>query len=470
MIKNISIFSLLTLTIALVMSSCDPFAEDVTDNPGLKLTYSVDTLKFDTVVTSVTSINRAFRVFNPHDQAIVIDRLYLGLTTTSEYDLIVQGHEGKSFENITVFGGDSLLVIAEVLINPMDEDLPYLVKDSVILEYNTNQDHVKLVSWGQDAHFLERGVIECDAVWDSPKPYVIMDTVLVDSTCTLTVQEGVRIYMDHAATILVNGTLNINGTAENKVVIRTSRIDAGYDRAPGQWGTLFFGAGSRGNTIDHAEIRNGITGLILGVNVLGDNAELTLTNTSIGHMSSMGIFALHPDLLATNLEIFDCGSYLMANVAGGNYSFNHCTFTNSPNQFWQVDDPAVAFSNEYDNERGTVILGDLNVELTNSIIWGETQEGEELLLAVSDETSYDLTIENNIIRSSDSVFTELGNYISQWDTFPGFYAPRMYDFRLDSTSNARDKAPESDLEFDLNDILRDSIPDIGAHERKDSIP
>ena len=449
-----------------ILTSCDPFAEEISADPSLQFTYSVDTLKFDTIITSVSSINRGFRIFNPNDKAIEISELYLGKRASSEYKLIVQGREGHSFEDLVVFGKDSLLVLAEVLIDPMDEDLPYLVKDSIVIDYNTNLDHIKLVSWGQDANFIDSEIIACDVTWNSQKPYVIYNRALIDTSCTLTVAEGVKIYLDNNAELLVAGSLDIQGTAENKVLIRNSRLDPGYDKAPGQWFRIYFLPGSTGNFIHHAEIINGVSGLTLGLDSEGNNTELTITNTSIGHMSFAGIFALNANLNATNLEIYNCAEQMLAVVAGGNYTFDHCTFSNEPSDFIRQN-PSVIFSDLYDNGEDVIIIGDLNATVTNSIIWGGLDE--ELLLADSEQGDFSVILENNIIASASENY-EPENIISNETNFPGFYAPIVFNFQLDSLSSARDLAPDSDVTTDLLGTIRDEFPDIGAYERKDSIP
>jgi hypothetical protein len=461
--SKLPIFSFF-LVVLIAVFSCDPFGEEISDDPSLELIISLDTLKFDTVITSVSSINRGFRVFNPHSKAVKIDRLFLGLGEASAYDLIVQGRHGKSFDDLVVFGGDSLLVIAEVLIDPMDQDLPFLVKDSIVLNYNTNDDHVKLVAWGQDANFIDNRVI-CDEIWDSPKPYVVYNRAIVDTACTLTIREGVRIYLDNTAEFTIGGTLVVQGSADNKVVFRNSRLDPDFEIAPGQWSTLFFLPGSTGNLIDHAIMRNGVVGITLGLDSEGNNAELTLTNTSIGHMSQAGIFALNANLSATNLEIFNCGGFLMANVAGGSYDFNHCTFSNERSLFIR-NEPSVIFSNLYDNGVGTVIIGDMNAELRNSIVWGG--QDEELLLSEVEGSDFSVNVTQNIIASGNSDF-ESDNLISREVNFPGFRSTFAFDFQLDSLSNARNMAIDSDLTTDLLGTVRDSLPDLGAYERLDSI-
>lgn len=412
-------------------------------------------------------MTRRFRIYNPHKNAIEISRLSLGQLNTSPYSLTVNGLKQDSFEDQVIFGKDSLLVLVEVLIDPKDESLPFLVKDSVVVEYNQNKTDVKLVAWGQDAVFLDREVVECDAVWTAGKPYVLYDTVLVAENCTLTVEPGARILIDNNSALAVAGTLQVLGTPEDKVLIRNTRLDANYEIAPGQWNAILFLEGSKDNIIDHAAIKNGTIGLRLGSPDEDSDYDLVVSNTSIGHMSSTGILAYTSDLHVYNTEVFNCQEELVGNYLGGNYKYEHCTFSNSPNLFIR-DLPSVIFADYIDLGDGSRLVDDLDVEVTNSIIWGE--EDEELLLAASGEANVSILLNKNLIRSENEDWVQLGNYISQERNYPKFYAPAFYNYQLDSLSPVRDSASVSSITTDLLGTLRDDMPDLGAYERKDSIP
>ncbi|MCV9388051.1 hypothetical protein [Reichenbachiella ulvae] len=433
----------------------------------MQLQFSTDTVRFDTLLSSVASITRRFRVYNPHKHAVEINQLSLGRLNDSPYSLTVNGIKKERFDHEVIFGKDSLLVLVEVLIDPMDEDLPYLVKDSVVFDYNQNQDHVKLVAWGQDANFYDREVIECDAVWTAGKPYVLYDTVLVAENCRLTVEPGARILIDNNSALAIAGTLQIQGTAEDKVLIRNTRFDDNYDIAPGQWNTILFLEGSKDNLIDHAEIRNGVIGLRVGSPDDDDEYDLVVSNTSIGHMSSSGILAFTSDIYAYNTEVFNCQAELLGNYIGGNYKYEHCTFSNEPNLYTR-DIPSVILSDYIDLGDGNTLVEDLNLEMTNSIIWGE--EDEELLIAASGQSNVTILLNKNLIKSENEDWVTLGNYIAQGRNYPEFYSPAFYNFQIDSLSPARDSAAVSSITMDLLGTPRDEFPDIGAYERKDSIP
>jgi len=453
--------------VANLLSSCSRIEEEISFDPELRLTLSSDTIQFDTVLTSVGSITRRFKIFNQNAHAIEIETLYLGRGANSHYTVFVNGAEGFVFSNEVIQGNDSLLVLIEVLIDPADQDLPFLVKDSLVLDYNGNTDHVKLVAWGQDAVFLNQETIACDEIWTAGKPYVIYGFALVDTLCTLTVEKGVKILIDNDASLFVKGSLQINGAEDQKVIIRNTRLDPGFEIAPGQWDGIYFLEGSFDNRIDHAIIRNGQVGLRVGTPDMDSNYDLRVSNTSIGHMSVSGILSFTSDIHAWNVEIFNCRQYLVGNFAGGNYQYQHCTFSNYINLFARQD-ASFQVSDNIVLADGTLLTSDLNIEMTNCIIWGS--EPEELLISESGQTSNTIVLSSNIIRSSNTDLENGGNIISVAENFPGFVEPLLFDYQIDSLSNARDIGVDLGILYDILGTERDAEPDIGAYERKDSIP
>lgn len=446
--------------------ACEPSEEQITSSESAGLTFSADTVLFDTLFTTVGSITKRLKVYNRNDNAVRIDRIALGKGENSSYSIIVNGNEGTEFVDEVILGKDSMLVLVSVHIDPMDNDLPFLVKDSVVVHANGNFGHVKLVAWGQDAIFLGDQVIDCNTTWTSNRPYVLYDTVLVDTLCVLNIDPGARIFIENNISMFVKGSMRINGTVDNKVIIRNTRLDPKFDIAPGQWGGLFFLEGTFDNVIEHAVISNGQIGIRLGSPDADDIPEISIGNTIIEHMSSTGILSFTSDLYVYNTVIYNCGDLLIGNLAGGNYLYEHCTFSNDPNDFFR-DGPSVIISDNFIIPDQLELSGNLNIGITNSIIWG--RENDEFVLDGSAGRVLGVDISNNIIRSTDQELVNLGNIINQERNYPGFYDSRIFDYRLDSLANARNAGNDIGILTDILGNDRDEMPDFGAYERLDSI-
>jgi hypothetical protein len=451
----------------LLAYACNPIEEEITIDQNAKLTFSSDTVIFDTLFSSVSSITKRLLVFNPNKNAVNISRLYLGLRNLSEYSIIVNGEESDEVKDELILGNDSLLILINVKANPQNQDLPFIVKDSIVFESNGNTEHVKLVSWGQDAIFLNGERIDCNSTWTAERPYVIYNFALVDTLCRLNVNPGTKIYIDNNASLFVKGSLRLNGTIENKIIVRNTRLDRKFDVSPGQWQGIFYLEGSFNNVIEYAVISNGTTGIRVGTPDDNTDFDLTIGNTIIEHMSVAGILAFTSDLHAYNTVVYNCGQYIVGNFLGGNYLYEHCTFSNDPPSFFN-DDPSYQFSDNILLDDNSTLSADLDIKIVNSILWGN--KDNEVALSVSGDRSVTVEIHDNIIRTTDVSYVELGNTISTENNFPGFYDRFLYDYQIDSLGKARDAGSYIGIDFDILGNPRDDKPDYGAYERKDSIP
>ena len=455
------VFIIFICSVAALLYACDPLEEEITTDAGATLTFSTDTVLFDTVLSSVGSITKRIKIFNRNERAVELSELRLGRGEESAYTITVNGAVGKDFQNTVILGEDSLLVLVEVLIDPQDEETPFLVKDSLVFESNGNMSDIKLVAYGQDAIFIDQGVFNCDITLTAGRPYVIRNFALVDTLCSLTIEPGARILMDNDAFLAVRGRLLVQGDTANPVIIRNTRLDFRFSETPGQWNGIFFLDGSNGNQIDHAVISNGQIGLSAGNPENRLVIDLEVTNTVIENMSFAGIFSVNSRIRAVNNVINNCGTYMIANFGGGDYTYYHNTFSNLPNVFIR-DQESVQIADFLPLSQTEILVNPLEIEMVNNIIWGG--QDEELLVAI--QSGGEIDIRNNVLRSR-SRWVDSENFVSIARNFPGFENINVGDFRIDSLGFSRDKGIPVGVEFDILEIPRDEQPDLGAFERVD---
>lgn len=437
--------------------------EDITSDSQARLSFSTDTVFFDTLFTDTISFTRRFRIFNPQKNAIKISEIALSQGTGSDFSLAVNGIQGHRFSDQIVLGKDSLLILVTVHIPSRGEDIPFLVEDSVMFTLNNNLQSVKLVAWGQEAHFFrEDSILACDISWTADKPYVLYGSILIDSLCTLNIDAGARIYVNRQASILVKGTLQVNGTSENPVLFRNVRLD--IENAPGQWTGLIFLEGSSDNFIDHGIIRNAQFGVRIGTPDNDTLPDLILANSIIENMASYGILAFTSDISAYNTLVNNCIDFAGAHFAGGYYRYQHCTFANySIGQF--SEEPALLFTDNLVLSDGSTLEADLYVRLQNSIVWGNHGDGEELLLNVAGEAREDVLLDHLLLRSSNNIYGINNNILGTDPEFPRFIDPFTFNYQLDSLSPAQDAGRPLSINTDLLGTTRDALPDLGAYER-----
>jgi hypothetical protein len=125
-------FLYLIIFIASVVS-CTPqnevFETSFTNNP---LVFSTDTILFDTLIsTGKVSVSKRLLVYNKSSKAININKITIGNKSLSPFSVYVNGRKGVEFSDVELLGNDSLLVLVNVTLNPVNSDNIFIVTDSI---------------------------------------------------------------------------------------------------------------------------------------------------------------------------------------------------------------------------------------------------------------------------------------------------------------------------------------------------
>jgi hypothetical protein len=245
------------------------------------------------------------------------------------------------------------------------------------------------------------------------------------------------------------------------VIFRNERLEKQYDDVPGQWGGIFFLEGSKNNHIEYADIRNMQYGIRLGAPDNDTIPDLVLKQVRIENSAVAGIAAYTSDLFAENTLVNTSAGYVVGNFAGGNYTYNHCTFANYPVNYF-VGQPALILTDYVDLEDGSRITDLLVLNLMNTIVWG--QHKEEIIVDLKQPGESIIKAWNSILKTSLNIFEGEGNFLNTEKDFMRFKDVVRYDYTPDSLSPAIDNAKGSIVTDDLYGQQRDSLPDIGAIE------
>jgi hypothetical protein len=423
--------------------SCRPKDEVLSTSTNDRLSFSEDTVFFDTLFTSVGSITKRLIVHNPNKNKVRVSNIFLAGGSNSPYSIIVNGRSGPSLSNIEILGNDSIYVLIKVLIDPSSQNLPFLVSDSILFHTNTNKQKVLLETYGQDAHFYTKETMPCNTVWANDKPYVIYDTINIAAGCELKIEAGCKIYLHNAAAINVQGRLIIEGTALDSVLIASDKLDASAKDNLGQWGGIIFQPTSSGNSISWTTIRNSTTALKLMSVIDADTiAELTLDHVYLLHASRGLIDADEIDLNASNLVLSDCPKALLKHAAGCGV-WKHCTFANYSSGFFREESMLILGSN----------AGSLKMYVFNSILWGDRVN------EVTPVNSPALFLKSSVWKSNYT-----GSASNILNSNPLFKNTSKFDFTLQNTSPAIDLCVPEGVADDIIANPRDASPDAGAYE------
>ena len=218
------------------------------------LSFSVDTLVFDTVFTTIGSTTKQFKIYNKESKTVQIDEIELVGGESSPFRMNVDGLMGTKMTNIKLEGKDSLFVFVEVTLDINSQSLPLIIEDSIRFRTNGKDQYVKLAVWGQDAYFHYKDLNE--GTWPNDKPHVIYGYAAVDSAKTLNIQAGTQVHLHKNAIFYVyKSTLNVQGTIDNEVVFQGDRLEQDYQDISGQYYGIYFQE-AKPSTIDYAIIKN----------------------------------------------------------------------------------------------------------------------------------------------------------------------------------------------------------------------
>ena len=496
----------LIIIVFISLQSCNDDIFETSPSTG-QLTFSKDTVFLDTVFTNTSSSTRTFKVYNKSNTHINIPSIRLGKGEQSFYRLNVNGEPGKSFENIDILPKDSIYVFVEATVDYTKVNDPLYI-DEVIFDQGDNEQEIKLITLVQDAYFLfpERDAegikekivwgiddegeeilvdgfyLDGNTTWTNEKPYVIYGYVGVNVGNTLTINKGANIHFHENSGLLVekNGSLKINGTLDEKVIIQGDRLEPFYEDIAGQWGTIWLRAGSKEHSINHAVIKNNIIGIL--VDTIGSETQPTLTiqNTEIYNTSNFGIFARAANIKGSNLVIANNGQSSLACTYGGTYNFTHATFAN----FWSGgirEFPAVLVNNFQSstggNDSGELVVNDLlAANFTNCIIDGN--QSIEFLLQKNDQAAFNFKFKNNLLRFSNPGGNPSDNPLYDFDDTdkyqdnilngePDFEDVNENKFSIGDASDAKanaDRSAAQQVPFDLLGVNRVISPDMGAYQ------
>lgn len=485
-------FFRISLLILVLMTACRK--PDTYFQGTANLRFSVDTLVFDTVFTTVGSITKHIKVYNDLGEDLQIDEIKLAGAGNTPYRLNIDGLQSDVATDVVLRAHDSLHIFVETTIDPNNTNDPLIHTDSITFLTNGNLQDVDLVAWGQDAHFyysnsffiFESGDPEIPndtlfyysiteaTIWSNDKPHVIYGNVIVHEGGTLDILAGSQVYLHHNANIIVleESSLKILGDVANPVLVASDRLDEYYRDLPGQWGRIWLAGGSLDNHIENATIKNGTIGLHVDTITSTFEPTLRLENVIIANHSSCGIYAYSSRIEASNCQINDNGAHDLYLFAGGDYRFSHCTFANYSSGH-QV--PSIRMSNYYEDVNGNEQLRPMErADFENCIVYGRIQselgieETENALfnykfnncLMKLKESDYELS---NSAHFVDNIYNETPEFIETMNAYE-------YNYELDSLSPAQNSAAVNialQFPYDLlgNSRLSDNGPDIGAYER-----
>ncbi len=437
------------MVISLSVISCDKDEHFNTD-PNFRLTFSSDTVSFDTLFTGFGSTTKQLKVKNTSDDAINISHLYLQ-NSESPYRLNVNGIQSIDLMDVVLDAKDSLFIFIEVNLDPKNEDAPRLLKDQLKFELNGRWQEVILETFAQDVYLVDVDIQE-NEVWTGERPYLIAKPVWLAEGIDLLVNEGTKVYFKKNAALHVKGNLEVHGSFQRPVYFWSSRLEELYGDIPGQWDGIYFYNESTTRFLSHFILENGVNGLNFSKTIL-NNSPITIEYGIIRNFTKKGLFASNSTVVAHDLLITNCGEECVR-IEEGSCAISHSTFYNS----W-------FFSPRSSSVISYQGVGENTFKISNSIVYGTRKDELEL------ESLANVSVYNSLLKIGSSAQS---NYSSVFTTClfnedPDFLDLEENNFALKAGSPAINKGSTEFIStylFDLAGNRRDSdiAPDMGCFE------
>lgn len=467
-------------SLLLVMAALTACTDDdsFTTDSSARLTFSADTIRMDTVFSTVPSAVQSFWAYNHSGDGLRCTSVRLENGNQVGFRVNVDGiylsqTSGYQTSDIEVRRGDSIRVFVE-LTSPLSyTDGPKQIEDNLIFTLESGvQQRVNLSAFSWDADFLRSATFHADTTLSAAKPIVVYGGLTVAEGATLTLPAGTTLYFHSDAGLNVYGTLVCQGTADEPVVLRGDRLDHMFDYLPydcvsGQWQGLHLYSTSYDNALDHTDLHGAFNGLVADSSDVS-RLKLDLTNSTIHNCQGAGLKSTYSTLRIHNCQISNTLEACV-DISGGIIDMNNCTLA----QFYPFDSNRGAALNFT-----SVDYPVWSLVCANTLITGYADDEFFCQRAEGYEQYMNFDFSNCIIRTpqietADSAYFHNVTFEDATDTtqvgkrhFALVDEDKLrYDFRLDSLSTAIDQAdPQTATTTDHDGLLRDDRPDIGAYE------
>ena len=477
------LFLIISTFFVIAFSSCN---DDIySTNPKNKLSFSTDTLSFDTVFTTIGSATSKILVYNRNNSALKISHIGIAAGKGSNFKINVDGslNADNQFENIEIRAKDSLYIFVSVTVDPNNSNSPVFIQDSIEFQTNGINQNIKLQAFGQDIKILRNRYLLNDTTLTAEKPFLVYGYLAIDSLKTLTIKPGCKFYFHNNAYLVAYGNLKAIGTADEPIEMRGDRLDKikfatpfPYNNVAGQWDGVYLLGKYGSHVLNHVNMNSGNVGIYFSNDDRSIIPTLEISNCRIHNFLLYDLVVQNGNITVTNSEISNSSSYSVY-LNGGVHNFIQTTIAN------YFDKSTVQPTNR--DKKPAVMIMNLNRVapmqsfFQNCIITGSLDN--EFSLASRFLDQYPGTFDNCYIRKSDSLNLPQFQKIRWAESNDTVFKSIRYDldkntyfdFRLDSISPARGIGNKIDpiiiakyhLDFDLNGNSRPADnSDAGAYQ------
>jgi hypothetical protein len=444
------------------------------------LDFDQDTVHFDTIFTNMPSPTERLVVRNNSGKNLLIKRI--ALEQGNDYSLIFDGITANEIKDFELPNGDSVIAFIKFTSETKDD----YARDRMLFTIGDNTQKVEIEAFVWDAIFYRDSTLGGFGqgnltVMGPDHKHVIDGSLVVADGHTLRILAGTQLYFTSrkdanfnlVSSIIVFGRLLVEGRLDAEVVFQQTRFGEDYIEAGNQWRGIAFANISKGNSIDHAIIKNGLIGVYQEYGNAGASPKVAIKNTEIRNMGAYGVLSVgyipilseYPNIYMENCLVHNCVEGTFAIIGGGKYLVRQCTFANYTVDFTR-NRPQLLINN-YDS----VTVFPIESRFENCIVWGSEEE-EFAPDSFPTTNAYDVTFHSTLIRTT--LPTKGSNIIASQDfDFPKFQDPTAGDpsarnYRLKEESPAKNVGMViPGIHWDIEELPYFLAPPAGCYEFKE---
>jgi hypothetical protein len=293
--------------------------------------FSQDTVKFDTLISTIASPTKTLYVFNKNADGVRVSNIRLQKGSESLFRVNVDGEylAGGSGNDYLIRKNDSIIVRLEVTMPESGSSDTISYSDELIFSLeNGAQQRVFLTAGSVDAYIIHGMLIDSDSTLTADKPYLIYDSLVVAKGATFNLLPGTTLLMHDSTAVDIYGRINARGTIKKPVVFRGARTDRMfdylfYDNTPSRWKGINIHTGSYNNSFVNVDLHSGRWGVRVDSTSL-DKLALTMQNCIIHNVGGEGLWLNNCSAEILNSQISNTLGHCV-NIFGGAYTFCHCT-------------------------------------------------------------------------------------------------------------------------------------------------
>ena len=473
-------------TLSALFFACSDYDSYSVDS-SFRLEFSDDTVRFDTLISTIASPTKTLYVFNNNADGIRVSNIRLQKGTESLFRINVDGEylANGSGDDFLIRKNDSIIVRIEVTLPESGTCDTVMYSDELLFNLeNGALQRVLLTAGGVDAYIVHGLIIQSDSTLYTDKPYLIYDSLVVAKDGQLNLLPGTRLFMHDSTAVDVYGRINAQGSLDNPVVFRGARTDRMFDNIPfdntsSRWRGVNIHKGSFNNVFNYCDIHSGRWGIRVDSTSL-DQLSLTLLNSVIHNVDGDGLRLYNCATEILNSQISNTLGDCLC-IIGGDNTFRHCTIA----QYYPWSNKygdALSVANVYiPNVKADTLHYTLSsLKFFNCVITGYAEDvinGINLKKKFDDAKNYEFrncflrTVEeNDEVNFISCKFDNKDMELKGEKNFMLFDTRNfIYDFTPDSLSEIRNMADPNLVGVLTSDRLgrsrnEDEAPDAGCYE------